>query len=443
VTPTPPRNRLANMPVDDVALELIDLALDEDRGPGDWTTRWTVPARTRVHAGIYAKADGVIAGVALAAAVFLRLDARADIEVIAGDGARVAIGEPVMRIRGPGRAVLTGERVALNFLQRLSGVATLTRRFVDAVDGTGARILDTRKTTPGWRALEKAAVRAGGGENHRAGLYDAVLIKENHADIAGGVGEALRRVREQNTRRLSVIGRDAHGRRSRGGARGRRGQTPAGQLRHGDHRARWWRGCTASSRGRPLEASGNMSLERVREVALTGVDFISVGAHNAFGAGLRSVAAHRAPLMDGVAQPRRLARAHRRGVARPVAAARSPHPRQHPLHQRRRSRPRRYRRARRHRSSSPSTRAPAADACGREWQDRPGMSLLFSVLLRPVAHRDPAPGTAPLRIGLALARALRRGERRRNPAEMAERSRRAMTARWPAYCARPPPRAGR
>jgi nicotinate-nucleotide pyrophosphorylase (carboxylating) len=277
VTPTPPRNRLANMPVDDVALELIDLALDEDRGPGDWTTRWTVPARTRVHAGIYAKADGVIAGVALAAAVFLRLDARADIEVIAGDGARVAIGEPVMRIRGPGRAVLTGERVALNFLQRLSGVATLTRRFVDAVDGTGARILDTRKTTPGWRALEKAAVRAGGGENHRAGLYDMVLIKENHADIAGGVGEALRRVREQNTRRLSVTV-EIHT------AEDLEAALEAGvdRLLLDNFDTETIRAMVARvhrQQPRPaIEASGNMSLERVREVALTGVDFISVGA---------------------------------------------------------------------------------------------------------------------------------------------------------------------
>lgn len=277
MTPTPPRDRLANMPVDDVALELIDLALAEDRGAGDWTTRWTVPARTRVHAGIHAKADGVIAGVALAAAVFLRLDPRADIEVIAGDGARVGSGEPVMRIRGPGRAVLTGERVALNFLQRLSGVATLTRRFVDAVDGTGVRILDTRKTTPGWRALEKAAVRAGGGENHRAGLYDMVLIKENHADIAGGVGVAIRRVREQNTRRLPVTV-EIH-----------TAEDLEAALDAGVDRLLLDNFDTETIRGmvervhrlkkRPaIEASGNMTLERVREVALTGVDFISVGA---------------------------------------------------------------------------------------------------------------------------------------------------------------------
>jgi nicotinate-nucleotide pyrophosphorylase (carboxylating) len=273
----PQMDRLANLPVDDAALHLIDLALAEDRGAGDWTTRWTVPARTRVHAGIFAKADGVISGIPLAAAVFLRLDPRVDIDVIAGDGERVRSGEPVMRIRGPGRAILTGERVALNFLQRLSGIATLTRRYVDELAGTDARILDTRKTTPGWRALEKAAVRAGGGENHRAGLYDMVLIKENHADIAGGILEAVRRVRDQNTRNLPITV-EVHSLDDLEDALAARVDrllldnfdTPTLQ-RIVEH--------SRKERSRPaLEASGNMSLERVREVALTGVDFISVGA---------------------------------------------------------------------------------------------------------------------------------------------------------------------
>jgi nicotinate-nucleotide pyrophosphorylase (carboxylating) len=269
--------RLANLPVDDAALHLIDLALVEDRGAGDWTTRWTVPARTRVHAGIFAKEEGIIAGIPLAAAVFLRLDPRVDIDVIAGDGERVRNGEPVMRIRGPGRAILTGERVALNFLQRLSGVATLTRRFVDAIADTDARILDTRKTTPGWRALEKAAVRAGGGENHRAGLYDMVLIKENHAGIAGGILEAVRRVRDQNTRHLPITV-EVHSITDLDDALAARVDrllldnfdTPT--LRRIVERVR-------RQRARPaLEASGNMTLQRVREVAQTGVDYISVGA---------------------------------------------------------------------------------------------------------------------------------------------------------------------
>jgi nicotinate-nucleotide pyrophosphorylase (carboxylating) len=263
--------------VDDAALHLIDLALEEDRGAGDWTTRWTVSARTRVRGRIVAKADGVIAGVALVAAVFLRLDPRVDFEVLRGDGELVRPGAPVFRLVGPGRAVLTGERVALNFLQRLSGVATMTRRFVDAVAGTGVRILDTRKTTPGYRALEKAAVRAGGGDNHRAGLYDMVLIKENHAAIAGGITEAVSRIREHNSRGLPITV-EVHSADDLEAALAAEvdrllldnmdTSTMAGIVR----RVRKLRNPPA------LEASGNMSLDRVREVAGTGVDFISIGA---------------------------------------------------------------------------------------------------------------------------------------------------------------------
>jgi nicotinate-nucleotide pyrophosphorylase (carboxylating) len=271
-------NRLpGSVPVDDAALHLIDLALDEDRGAGDWTTRWTVPARTRVNGRITAKADGVIAGIGVMAAVFLRLDPRIDYEVMANDGDRVKPGDVVCTLRGPGRAILTGERTALNFLQRLSGIATLTRRFVDAIDGTSTKILDTRKTTPGWRALEKAAVRAGGGVNHRTGLYDMVLIKENHIDIAGGLREAVARVRDMNTKDLPVTVE----------VRSLEDLDAALEigvtgllLDHFDNAALE----TAVKRARKakikpqLEASGNMTLDRVRSVAETGVDFISVGA---------------------------------------------------------------------------------------------------------------------------------------------------------------------
>jgi nicotinate-nucleotide pyrophosphorylase (carboxylating) len=271
-------NRLpGNVPVDDAALHLIDLALDEDRGAGDWTTRWTVPARTRVNGRITAKAEGVIAGIGVMAAVFLRLDPRIDYDVKANDGDRVKPGDVVCTLRGPGRAMLTGERTALNFLQRLSGIATLTRRYVDAIEGTGAKILDTRKTTPGWRALEKAAVRAGGGVNHRAGLYDMLLIKENHIDIAGGLREAVTHARDMNTKDLpmtvEVQSLDDLDVALEMGVTGI-------LLDHFDNdtlapavkRAR-------RARTKPtLEASGNMTLERVRSVAETGVDFISVGA---------------------------------------------------------------------------------------------------------------------------------------------------------------------
>jgi nicotinate-nucleotide pyrophosphorylase (carboxylating) len=267
----------AILAVDDAALHLVGLALDEDRGAGDWTTRWTVPARTRVRADIVAKADGVIAGVALAAAVFLRLDPRVDFDVLVGDGQSVSVGERVVRISGPGRAVLTGERVALNFLQRLSGVATLTRRFVDAVNGTRTRILDTRKTTPGWRALEKAAVRAGGGDNHRAGLYDMVLIKENHAAIAGGLEQAIARVRDQNARGLPVAVEvhsveDLDIALAAGVERIMLDNMDTRTIADMTRRAK-------RLRQPPLiEASGNMTLDRVREVAAAGVDFISIGA---------------------------------------------------------------------------------------------------------------------------------------------------------------------
>ena len=272
-----PQRLAALLAMDDAALQLVDLALREDRGPGDWTTRWIVPARTRVHATIVAKGDGIIAGVGLAAAVFLRLDPRVDFDILLADGDAVAAGQTLMHIRGPGRAVLTGERVALNFLQRLSGVATLTRRFVDAIAGTGARILDTRKTTPGWRALEKAAVRAGGGVNHRAGLYDMVLIKENHVAIAGGIAEAVKRIRDQNTRNL-LITLEVHSVAQLELALDARvDRLLLDNLDTATMRTIAKR--VAKLKHRPLlEASGNMSLERVREVAETGVDFISVGA---------------------------------------------------------------------------------------------------------------------------------------------------------------------
>ena len=265
------------VPVDDAALHLIDLALEEDRGPGDWTSRWTVPARTRVEARIVARAEGVVAGLALAAAVWLRLDPRVDFNVVVPDGQVAAAGSTVLTLRGPGRAVLTGERTALNFLQRLSGIATLTRAYVDAVAGTGVRITDTRKTTPGWRALEKAAVRAGGGENHRLGLYDMVMIKENHAMIAGGLAAAVALVRKQNGRGLPVA------------AEARDLDEVDVALEAGVDRIlldnmtdEMLARAVKRARQHPapvvLEATGNMTLARVAAVAATGVDVISVGA---------------------------------------------------------------------------------------------------------------------------------------------------------------------
>lgn len=263
--------------VDEDAIRIIDFALDEDRGSGDWTSRWTLHARTRARAEIVAKAHGILAGVPPALAVFSRLDPRITGETHIADGQSIAPGDCVATIKGPARAVLTGERVALNILQHLSGIATLTRAFVDAVDGTGARILDTRKTMPGMRSLEKGAVRMGGGSNHRFGLFDMVLIKDNHIAIVGSVADAVARVREQNARGLPIevevrtldeldiaIGT--------GVDRVLLDNMSIDEMREAVQRCE-------RRRPRPvLEASGNVSLATVRAIAETGVDEISVGA---------------------------------------------------------------------------------------------------------------------------------------------------------------------
>src|SRR5215207_6759250 len=180
----------------DDLLDLVDRALTEDVGSGDVTTEATVPEAALAVATITQKAAGVISGLDAAEAVFRRLDPDAAIDRLGPEGEWREAGAPVLRVEGSARALLTGERTALNFLGRLSGVATLTAKVVRAIEaaGGGAKLLDTRKTTPGLRALEKAAVAAGGGVNHRFGLWDAVLIKENHIAAAGGVGEAVRRV---------------------------------------------------------------------------------------------------------------------------------------------------------------------------------------------------------------------------------------------------------
>ena len=175
--------------------DVVARALAEDLGDGDVTTAATVPAETVAQATIRQKAPGVIYGLDVAEQVFRSLDPDAAFARAVTEGVWRESGE-VLRIEGRARALLAGERTALNFLQRLSGVATMAAQAVRAIEGTGARILDTRKTTPGLRMLEKAAVAAGGATNHRIGLFDAILIKENHAALAGGVGAAVRRARE-------------------------------------------------------------------------------------------------------------------------------------------------------------------------------------------------------------------------------------------------------
>jgi len=267
---------------------LIDLALAEDVGPGDWTTEWTVGPDVLGSAVIIAKEPLVVSGVEAASKVFQRVEPSLQVATEAADGDELASGDQLLRVEGSLRGILTGERVALNFLGRLSGVATLTRRYVDAVEGTGTRILDTRKTTPGWRVLEKAAVRAGGGENHRMGLHDMVLVKDNHLVAAGGVKAAVDHIRSQNGAGLLLevevttlpeleellplgvdrVLLDNMDLKTLGAAVGR---------------------IHSLGEERPVvEASGNMSLDSVRYVAEIGVDFISVGAltHSATGADL-------------------------------------------------------------------------------------------------------------------------------------------------------------
>ena len=203
------------------------LALAEDVGDGDVTTTATVPERVQARALISQKAPGVIFGLEVAAQTFHAVDPDLVIQPLTQEGEWREHG-PVMGLEGRARGILTAERTALNFLQRLSGVATMAARCVQAVAGTGATILDTRKTTPGLRALEKAAVAAGGATNHRAGLYDAILIKENHAAIAGGVGEAVRQAPRAGPR-TPARGRVPDARRGRRGARRRGADDPARQ----------------------------------------------------------------------------------------------------------------------------------------------------------------------------------------------------------------------
>lgn len=258
--------------------QLIAAALAEDVGDGDWTTLWTVPEAARGSAVIVAKATGVIAGSEVAAAVFASVDAALATKTEFRDGRAVEPGDAVMRVRGRKQSILTAERVALNFLQHLSGIATLTRDFADAVAGTGARILDTRKTAPGLRHLEKAAVVAGGGTNHRFGLHDMLLLKENHLAAAGGIPAALEAVRERNSRGLPVEVEtrsleEVEQALRAGVDRILFDNMALGMLREAVQRVQ------SSREPRPqTEASGGVTLATVRAIADTGVDFISVGA---------------------------------------------------------------------------------------------------------------------------------------------------------------------
>ena len=251
----------------------IRRALDEDIGSGDVTSDSIVPANASLRGRIIAKQTGVVAGLTIAEAVFRELDERIAFTPQVTDGSKIDTRTIVAEVVGPARALLTGERTALNFLGRMSGIATLTRQFVDAVSGTGAVILDTRKTAPGLRLTDKLAVRIGGGQNHRTGLFDMVLIKDNHIDFAGSITAAVTRVRESGTKlEIEVEARTlAHVRESLA--------LEVERILLDNMSLELMREAVQICAGRAkLEASGNVSLENVLEVARTGVDYISVGA---------------------------------------------------------------------------------------------------------------------------------------------------------------------
>jgi len=251
----------------------IRLALEEDLGAGDITTASIVPDDARAHARLIAKQDGIVAGLDVAEAVFLELDRSVSFKALVSEGSQISSGQVLAEIGGPAGAILSAERTALNFLGRMSGIATLTRQFVDAVAGTPARILDTRKTAPGLRAFDKLAVRRGGGENHRLGLYDMILIKDNHIDFAGSLVKAVRRARAAETGlEIEVEARTLEDVRAALDAGARR-------ILLDNMSPTMMKKAVAINRGKArLEASGNVSLENVREIAQTSVDDISVGA---------------------------------------------------------------------------------------------------------------------------------------------------------------------
>ncbi|MFO1519366.1 MAG: carboxylating nicotinate-nucleotide diphosphorylase [bacterium] len=265
--------------------KLIELALKEDLGTGDVTCRALFsPSKPSVKAVLLAKDPLVLAGLDVARAVFKKVNPRVSFKQLKKDGDRILDGTPLAEIRGPAASLLAAERVALNFLQHLCGIATLTHVFVQNVRGLPAKVLDTRKTLPGWRRLEKYAVKMGGGENHRMGLYDAYLIKDNHLALSGSLTEAVNKVRKANKKKLKLevevtslqaleealqVGID---------------WVLLDNMTLEDmHLAVLRRNAFSQSlgriSGRPfLEASGGINLDNVRAVAQTGVDFISVGA---------------------------------------------------------------------------------------------------------------------------------------------------------------------
>jgi nicotinate-nucleotide pyrophosphorylase (carboxylating) len=251
----------------------IQQALTEDIGSGDVTSNSIIPAGEKLKGHIIAKQDGIISGLLVALAVYTAFDENIDCRLMVEDGQRVSRGQELILLGGSARSLLTAERTALNFLGRMSGISTLTRRFVDAVKDTRAEILDTRKTVPGLREFDKLAVKLGGGTNHRIGLYDMILIKDNHIDFAGSIEQAVLNARAANSDlEIEVEARtlaDVECALNLGVKRILLDNMSGEKMSQ----------AVALNNGRAkLEASGNITLENVREAAETGVDFISIGA---------------------------------------------------------------------------------------------------------------------------------------------------------------------
>jgi nicotinate-nucleotide pyrophosphorylase (carboxylating) len=254
-------------------LTCLKQALEEDIGTGDVTTNSIVAANAVLRGQIIAKQSGIVAGLDIAQAVLLLLSSEISFRFNTTEGSQVERCTVLADVSGPARALLTGERTALNFLGRMSGIATLTRQFVNAVSGTNATILDTRKTAPGMRLIDKLAVRRGGGQNHRSGLYDMILIKDNHIDYAGSLAEAVGRVRVSGTKlEVEVEARTAADVREAL-------DLEVERILLDNMPIEMMRAAVKLNAGRAkLEASGNITLENVRAIAESGVDYISVGA---------------------------------------------------------------------------------------------------------------------------------------------------------------------
>ena len=255
-------------------LPLVKAALAEDIGDGDVTTLALVPEDSVACALMVAREPLVTAGIDLALAAFEQLDERVEFGIEVHDGQHVGLGQTLLRVQGPTRALLTAERTALNFIQRMAGVATLTAQFVEQIAGTQAQILDTRKTTPGWRTLEKYAVACGGGTNHRVGLHDQLMIKDNHLAVVGGdITEAMRLARESSPELKIEVEADTVDQAQTAALAG------ADIILLDNMNCDEIREAVRQIDGRSkIEASGGVTLETVRKIAETGVDFISVGA---------------------------------------------------------------------------------------------------------------------------------------------------------------------